>query len=196
LVLATPSEAGDWWIANGPSNTSEHRRAQVRKDGDPVAPFAQRYAIDFARVCDGKVFLNKGRNNTDYCGYGSKVLSVADAQVLISKDGIPDNSPGSIVVKLSKDTLLGNYVVLLLGSGRVAVYAHLKPGTVLVKSGDSVRRGQEMARVGTPAIPTRHTFTFRYRSKLQQRISRFSRPIPSRICLTASGVSERTRKEG
>ena len=92
--------------------------------------------------------MNKGKNNTDYCGYGSKVLAVADAQVLVSRDGIPDNSPGSIAVKLSKDTLLGNYVALSLGSGRVAVYAHLKPGSVLVKAGDSVRRGQEIARVG------------------------------------------------
>ena len=68
---------------NGPSNTSEHRRAQVRKDGDPGAPFGQRYAIDFGRICEGRLYLNKGKNNTDYCGYGSKVLAVADAKVLV-----------------------------------------------------------------------------------------------------------------
>src|SRR5258705_7599005 len=50
LVLGPPIEAGDWWIGNGPSNTSEHRRAQVRKDGDSGAPFGQRYAIDFGRI--------------------------------------------------------------------------------------------------------------------------------------------------
>jgi murein DD-endopeptidase MepM/ murein hydrolase activator NlpD len=148
LVLGPPLEAGDWWIGNGPSNTSEHRRAQVRKDGDSGAPFGQRYAIDFGRICEGRWYLNKGKNNTDYCAYGSKVLAVADAQVVVSKDGIPDNSPGSIAVKISKETLLGNFVVLRLGSGRLAVYAHLKPGTVLVKAGDSVLRDQEIARVG------------------------------------------------
>jgi murein DD-endopeptidase len=148
LMLGAPLEAGDWWIANGPSNASEHRRAQIRKDGDPGAPFGQRYAIDFGRICDGRFYLNKGKSNADYCGYGSKVLAVVDAQVLVARDGIVDNSPGSIAVKLSKDTLLGNYVVLSIGGGQVAVYAHLKPGTVLVKAGDTVHRGQEIARIG------------------------------------------------
>ena len=147
-MLGSPVEAGDWWIGNGPSNTSEHRRAQVRKDGDPGAPFGQRYAIDFGRLCNGQWYLNKGKRNEDYCGYGSKVLAVSDAEVMAVKDGIPDNQPGSLAVKISKDTLLGNYVILNLGSGRVAVYAHQKPGTLLVAAGDSVQLGQEIARAG------------------------------------------------
>ena len=148
LVLDAPLEAGDWWIGNGPSNTSEHRRAQVRKDGDPGAPFGQRYAIDFGRICDGHWYLNKGKRNEDYCAYGSKVLSVADAEVMGAQDGIPDNQPGSIGVKISKETLMGNYVILDLGSGRVAVYAHLKPGTLLVKPGRYRAAWAEIARVG------------------------------------------------
>lgn len=148
MVLGSPVEAGDWWIANGPSNTSEHRRAQVRKDGDAGAPFGQRYAIDFGRICKGQWYSNKGKLNTDYCAYGTKVLAVSDATVIAVKDGVPDNTPGSLAIKMSKETLLGNYVILSLGSGRVGVYAHLKPGTLLVQPGDLVQRGQELASVG------------------------------------------------
>lgn len=36
----------------------------------------------------------------------------------------------------------GNHVILDLGDGRYAFYAHLRPGTVAVRTGDRVRRGQ------------------------------------------------------
>ncbi|MFN7922889.1 MAG: M23 family metallopeptidase [Bryobacteraceae bacterium] len=147
-VLGTPLDPGDWWIANGPSNTSDHRRAQVRKDGDLNAPFAQRYAIDFGLICDGRWFQNKGKANSDYCGWGSKVLAVAAGQVVSTHDGVPENSPGSLAVKLDKQTLMGNHVILDIGGGHWALYAHLKPGSLLVKAGDRVEAGQAIGRVG------------------------------------------------
>jgi len=43
----------------------------------------------------------------------------------------------------------GNHVVLDLGDGRYALYAHFKPGSVRVKAGDRVSRGQVLGEVGT-----------------------------------------------
>src|SRR5690606_19154995 len=43
----------------------------------------------------------------------------------------------------------GNHVVLDLGDGRYALYAHLKPGSVLVHKGQHVHRGQVLGLVGT-----------------------------------------------
>lgn len=42
----------------------------------------------------------------------------------------------------------GNHVVLDLGGGRYAFYAHLRKGSVAVHPGDRVRRGQVLAKVG------------------------------------------------
>ena len=148
-MLGPPVQAGEWLAESGLSNTSTHRRGQVRIDGAD-APFAQRYAIDWVRICDGRAWKSPGRANTDYCGYGSDVLAIADARVVTTKDGIPENKPGeaSRSVPMTKDTLLGNYVILDLGAEAYALYAHLQPGSIQVKSDTVVRRGQVLGRIG------------------------------------------------
>ena len=85
------------------------------------------------------------------------MLAVADAIVVIAKDGLPDNVPGHNTsehegfhpaVPLTMDTHGGNTIVLDLGSGQFANYFHLQPGSLRVKVGDHVRRGQVMALIG------------------------------------------------
>jgi murein DD-endopeptidase MepM/ murein hydrolase activator NlpD len=39
-------------------------------------------------------------------------------------------------------------VIVDIGGGRYAFYAHLKPGSITVKEGERVRRGQVLARLG------------------------------------------------
>lgn len=150
LSLGAPLGQGDWWAAVGPSNTSDHRRAQVRVDGNPGAPYAQRFAIDWIELCDGRVSTRKGSSNAEFCGYGKDVLAVADSQVVAVKDGVPDNKPGedSRAVKIKLETLLGNCVVLDLGNHLYALYVHLQPGSIAVKPGEKVLRGQTIGRLG------------------------------------------------
>jgi murein DD-endopeptidase MepM/ murein hydrolase activator NlpD len=150
LSLGAPAEAGEWFAASGPSNRSEHRTAQIRIDGNPDAPFSQRYAIDWVRICDGKLWQNKGKENTDYCGYGRNAIAVADSTIAAVRDDIPENKPGegSRSIPITKDTMVGNYVVLDLGEQRFALYAHLQPNSVQVKPGATVKRGQILGRIG------------------------------------------------
>jgi murein DD-endopeptidase MepM/ murein hydrolase activator NlpD len=42
----------------------------------------------------------------------------------------------------------GNHVIVDLGNGRFAVYAHLQLGSIRVKKGDRVRRGEVLAKLG------------------------------------------------
>jgi murein DD-endopeptidase MepM/ murein hydrolase activator NlpD len=42
----------------------------------------------------------------------------------------------------------GNAIVLDLGAGTYAFYAHVRPGSVLVRPGDRVTKRQEIGRVG------------------------------------------------
>lgn len=44
--------------------------------------------------------------------------------------------------------LAGNFIIIDLGDGQYAQYAHLQPGSVRVKAGDRVRKGTVVARVG------------------------------------------------
>jgi len=72
------------------------------------------------------------------------------------KDGIPENIPGanSRAVPITLETVGGNHVILDLGNGRYAFYAHLQPGKIPVKAGDKVKRGQPVGLVGNSGNST------------------------------------------
>lgn len=63
-------------------------------------------------------------------------------------DGLVDNVPVGSLPPITIDNIGGNYVVVGLGDGRFAYYAHLQPGSLKVKVGDRVRRGQLLGLVG------------------------------------------------
>jgi hypothetical protein len=155
-VVINPPLRGDGWLAgNGPSNTSGHRRALIPVGG--AARIAQRYAIDFVQLReDGRTFTGAAKDNRNYRCYGAEALAVADATVVAVKDGIPENIPGinSRAVPITLETIGGNYVILDLGNGRYAFYAHLQPGKILVRQGDKVRRGQTLGLVGNSGNST------------------------------------------
>jgi murein DD-endopeptidase MepM/ murein hydrolase activator NlpD len=81
---------------------------------------------------------------------------VADGIVAATKDSIPENVPGanSRAVPITLETVGGNHVIVDMGNGRYAFYAHLQPGSLRVKKGDRVRRGQVLGLVGNSGNST------------------------------------------
>ncbi len=155
LTIGAPLRGGEWLAVNGPSNTSNHRRTLVPVDG--IAHMAQRFAIDWVQLRDdGRTFTGDPKDNKNYRCYGAEALAVADAVVAGIKDGIQENIPGraSRAVPITLETVGGNYVILDLGQGRYAFYAHLQPGSLRVKAGDKVRRGQALGLVGNSGNST------------------------------------------
>jgi len=73
-----------------------------------------------------------------------------------TKDGIPENVPGidSRAVPITLETVGGNHVILDIGGGHFAFYAHLQPGSLRVKLGEKVRRGQVVGLVGNSGNST------------------------------------------
>ena len=146
-ILRAPVRGVCWWAANGPSNTSEHRRALMAINGRMQD--GQRFAIDWIRFGqDGKLARGDGAANSDFYAYGDEVFAVADAVVADVKDGIPENKPGSLAVSIDLGTIAGDYIVLDLGRGLYAGYAHLQPGSLRVKKGDRVHSGDVLALLG------------------------------------------------
>lgn len=155
LVISPPLRGGEWLAANGPSNLSGHRRAAIPVDGQ--AHISQRFAIDWLQLReDGMSFTGDRKENKNYRCYGAEALAVSDAIVASVKDGIPENIPGlnSRAVPITLETIGGNYVILDLGQNRYAFYAHLQPGSIRVKIGDKVRRGQKLGLVGNSGNST------------------------------------------
>jgi murein DD-endopeptidase len=155
IAISAPLRGDHWLAGNGPSNASGHRRALIPIDGHAV--ISQRFAIDWVRIRDeGKTFQGDEKDNKNYYAYGSEALAVADGIVTEVKDGIPQNIPGrdSRAVPITLETVGGNHVILDIGGGHFAFYAHLQPGSLRVKLGDRVRRGQVVGLVGNSGNST------------------------------------------
>jgi murein DD-endopeptidase MepM/ murein hydrolase activator NlpD len=154
-AIGPPLRGGTWLTGNGPANASGHRRALIPVNGTPS--IAQRFAIDYVKVDEqGRRFSGDSLRNESYYAQGEEALAVAAGTVAAITDGIPENVPGitSRAVPITMETVGGNYVVLDLGDGRFAFYAHLQPGSLRVKPGDRVRRGQVLGLVGNSGNST------------------------------------------
>jgi murein DD-endopeptidase MepM/ murein hydrolase activator NlpD len=90
----------------------------------------------------------------NYFAYGQEVLAVADATVVRAMDRFADLVPGPLPPSIPLQEADGNHLILDLGNGRFALYAHLQPGSLQVQVGDRVRRGQILARVGNTGNTT------------------------------------------
>ena len=82
------------------------------------------------------------------------MLAVADAVVTATKDGIAENVPQKTADVVTLENVAGNHVVLDLGKGRFALYAHFQPKSLRVKVGDRVRRGQVLGLIGNSGNST------------------------------------------
>jgi murein DD-endopeptidase MepM/ murein hydrolase activator NlpD len=148
-VIAAPLAGDHWLAANGPDNGTDHRRTLLALSGQ--ARIAQRFATDWVRLYeDGRTVRGDPAANANYRAYGANVLAVADGRVVHVVDGLPDNVPHPTErrVPITPLTLGGNYVLLDIGRGAFAVFGHLQPGSVTIRAGDRVRRGQVLGRVG------------------------------------------------
>lgn len=145
-----PLRGSGWIAANGPSNDDMHHRVSVLSvNGSPY--IGQRFGVDWMKFGDdGKIFRNNGKLNADWPCYGAELLAVADGSVADVRDGIPENRPlaKERAVPMTVGTLGGNYVVLKIGEKRHAFYAHIIPGSIRVKVGDSVKKGDVLGLLG------------------------------------------------
>jgi hypothetical protein len=149
IVIRSPLLGKNWLAANGPSNTSAHRRAMLPVNGLPH--IGQRYAIDWIQLGDdGKAFTGDEHDNKSYHAWDQEIHAVADGKIVEVKDGIPENIPnsGKLAVQMTYDTLAGNHIIQELSEGHYAAYAHLRPGTIKVKVGDTVHAGDVLAHLG------------------------------------------------
>jgi hypothetical protein len=112
-----------------------------RYNSDPTMKFC----FDFI-VIDGNKKTHKdiGEKNEDYYAYGQEVFSPADGTVTDVIDGVRDNIPG-INNPYSK---LGNAVYIQHSDYEVSILAHLKPGSIKVRPGDKVKRGDPVGLCG------------------------------------------------
>ena len=147
--LAAPVRGGPWLAARGPSNSSPHRLSIVALAGAARVP--QRFAVDWALLGeDGRLFHDTPTVLTNWYGYAAPVYAAANGVVALVRDGVPDRIPldASSAPIMEATEAPGNVIVLDLGHGRFATYAHLKAGS-------RARRAWRPCRGGTDACSNR-----------------------------------------
>jgi murein DD-endopeptidase MepM/ murein hydrolase activator NlpD len=147
VVLGPPLAGGPWVAVHAAEWARGHRRVTYTVDGRARIP--GRFAVDFVRTDDqGRTTRGDKDRPSDALGYGAEVLAVADAAVVAVRDGMAESPSIAGNPKHAIGDAAGNFVALRLPGGRTAFYEHLKPGSVRVKAGDRVRRGQVVGALG------------------------------------------------
>ncbi len=148
LLLDPPLRGPRFIAGDGCCDVIRHMRSTLPFNGRYHT--AQRFAIDWEQLDEqGRIYAGDPKNPLSYVIYGQPAYAVADARVAAVVDGLPDWPPGSFPPNLPIEQADGNHVILDLGDGRYALYAHLKARSIPVRVGERVRRGQELGRVGT-----------------------------------------------
>jgi peptidase M23-like protein len=115
-----------------------------------------------------------GHNGTDFRipslaaqKAGVDVLASASGRVLRMRDGVPD-ATGKPAAEAVRDVECGNGVLIEHPGGWETQYCHMANGSLAVKPGDDVTRGQRLGRIGLSGLteyPHLH-FTVRYRGAI------------------------------
>src|SRR5258708_39763 len=150
-VLRAPF-GGGVWLAGDLANDSAHRRSLIAIDGNVHLP--ERFAIDWVKVGPNGDSHHDGTDkNENWWGYGEPIYAVADGEVTLVLDGIPENTPRVLPLP-TLDNIAGNFVVIRIASNRFVTFAHLKNGSVKVHPGDRARRGDVIGLLGNSGNAT------------------------------------------
>jgi murein DD-endopeptidase MepM/ murein hydrolase activator NlpD len=166
LILEFPLR-GEWMTPNTPGKI-------VPSHGTDI--LGQRYAYDFWQV-DRKIDNYKfydGRKckyyfrgiplENCYC-WGKEVFAPCDGKIVKSEDGCKERNPVNFFTDIfavlkngftfnpkkkgfNIHPFIGNYIIMEIAENIFAFFAHFQNGSITVKSGDNVNKGQILGKVG------------------------------------------------
>ncbi|MER5211232.1 M23 family metallopeptidase [Streptomyces sp. NPDC002838] len=164
-VEVAPPVTGRWSAQNSPAD---------RTPSHGTHAYGQTYAIDI--VAEPEPGTRPGfsrlwplaRRNSAFPAFGAPLLAVADGTVVRATDRQRDHLsrtslPALLYLMILEASvrdlsgvkrIVGNHVVLDLGNGTYALYAHLQRGSLTIREGDRVTAGQPLARCGNSGNST------------------------------------------
>lgn len=148
IVIASPVKGKNWLFVNQ-STMGYHFNSMFftgRKRGT-----GERFAFDNLQFNDELTNYYHGdpTKNESYFNYKDTLYAVAVGTVVAMRDGLPENAGNAHGVTFKKAIdLAGNYIIIDIGQGRYAFYAHCHTNSIKVKVGDTVKEGDPIALLG------------------------------------------------
>ncbi len=153
LIVSPPVRGAQWLMDGALGPDSYHRRAVLPIDGRLWV--AQRYAIDFEIIDDrGRLVVGDISDNANWFGFGAPIYAASDGRVIRVVDGAPEQTPPNFPENPTIANTPGNHIVVDMGDGNFALYAHMQSGSILPSEGDLLRAGDEVGRVGNTGNST------------------------------------------
>lgn len=122
-------------------------------DLDAAAESAKDYACGPATSDDEK-FLRIGLSDVSALRQNIPVLAAGDGVVIDAADGVPDLVIAARAQLKTGTPLCGNGIVIDHGLGLQTAYCHLRRGSIIVRKGDRVIKGQPIAAAGQSGLAT------------------------------------------
>jgi hypothetical protein len=153
--IGPPVKGKNWVAINGCCEPGwPHFGSSLAANGSLFT--SQTFAIDWKRANRrGEFYTGDKTRNESYVDYGSDIIAVADGTVTATLDGLEANKPGVLPAtdpvlgpQLTVENVDGNHVVLDIGNGNYAFYAHMMKGSLRVEVGDRVTKGQVLGKLG------------------------------------------------
>jgi biotin carboxyl carrier protein len=154
-VVGAPVPAGTWYVSEGCcADDTHHRRGIEPVNG--VLEVPNRYAIDFYKLDDQhRTWIGDPSQLGSYLSYRQPILSAAAGTVVAAQDGLANSAEIPAPTNLATvEETVGNHVIVQMSDGVYVLYAHMDPGSVAVRVGDQVSRGQQLGLIGNSGIST------------------------------------------
>jgi hypothetical protein len=146
---------GTWFASDGCCDAyTHHRWAMVSVNGELLVP--QRFAIDWYALDDQhRSWAGDPSKLSNYLTYGRPVIAAADGVVVAARNDIPEttSAPGPPPVPPITETV-GNDVILRVAPGVFLLHGHMQPGSVRVRVGQRVKRGDILGLIGSSGNST------------------------------------------
>ena len=148
VVVAPPLRGRNWVAVNGCCDAlTSHRGAIMAINGRLRVP--ERFAIDFVQLdASGHLFSGDVHKLESYPYYGTPVHAAADGVVVNLYDAADAQVPAEKVKGITPESIGGDMLVIDMGGGNFAFYAHMQRGSLKVGLGDRVRTGDVIGLLG------------------------------------------------
>ncbi|MHC9296272.1 M23 family metallopeptidase [Mycobacterium sp. LTG2003] len=149
-VIAAPLKGTQWLNMNACcASGAPHRASRLAVGGNTIKK-VEEFAVDWVQGRNGRLFDGDGSRKEQWYGFGADVLAVVDGTVAATFDGLPDQAPNTPATGLrGPRDYTGNHVSQQIAPGVWAIYGHLQPGSITVRTGDQVKKGQVIGKLGS-----------------------------------------------